>query len=111
MLHGNAGASRSARGVRRVRRSRPESGIGFIVQSCLSSASPHCERPPLVAAGLPSYDPRMPNLPSIVIFASWVAFVVTWAIAALFVKRTVERRWGWGRILILLAFLSYWAVR
>jgi protein-S-isoprenylcysteine O-methyltransferase len=53
----------------------------------------------------------MLDLPSMIVLASWGAFVVTWAIAALFVKRTVERRWGWGRMLILVAFLGAWAAR
>jgi protein-S-isoprenylcysteine O-methyltransferase Ste14 len=57
------------------------------------------------------YDRGMPDLPSIVVFASWAIFAITWAIAALFVKRTVERRWGWGRIMILIVGLAYLAAR
>jgi len=53
----------------------------------------------------------MYDAPSMVVFVCWVVFVLTWAVAALFVKRTIERRWGWGRPLILLAFLGYWAAR
>src|SRR5262245_47055375 len=53
----------------------------------------------------------MRDAPGVVVFACWVVFAITWAIAALFVKRTVERRWGWGRIMILLVALAYWGAR
>jgi protein-S-isoprenylcysteine O-methyltransferase Ste14 len=42
----------------------------------------------------------MDDAPSILVLASWAVFAVTWAIAALFVKRTVERSWGWGRLML-----------
>lgn len=61
--------------------------------------------------GRASYDPSMLDPPTLIVAACWAVFVVTWLIAALFVKRTVERRWGWGRLLILLAFLGYWTAR
>jgi protein-S-isoprenylcysteine O-methyltransferase Ste14 len=51
-------------------------------------------------------------MPAIIVFASWAAFVVIWAIAALFVKRTVQRRWDLGRLLMLIAgTLAYWTAR
>lgn len=54
----------------------------------------------------------MSDTPSEIVFACWVVFAVTWAIAALFVKRTVERRWGWGRLLIIAVWpLAYWSAR
>src|SRR5262245_17663152 len=56
--------------------------------------------------------PRMREAPAIIVFASCAVFAVTWAIAALFVKRTVERRWGWGRLsMILVGAVLYSAVR
>ena len=46
--------------------------------------------------------------PSTVVFASWIVLAVTWAITALFTKRTLERRWGWARILLLLLAVGTW---
>ena len=49
---------------------------------------------------------------SVIVYACWAAFAVTWVIAALFVKRTVERRWGWGRLLMIaVGTLAYGAAR
>jgi protein-S-isoprenylcysteine O-methyltransferase len=48
------------------------------------------------------------DAPSIVVSACWAVFAVTWAIAALFTKRTVERRWGWGRGLLILGMVVGW---
>lgn len=42
----------------------------------------------------------MYDAPSTIVFASWAVFAVTWAIAALFVKKTVARSWGWGRLML-----------
>ncbi len=50
--------------------------------------------------------------PSTIVAACWIVFAITWAIAALFVKRTVERSWGWGRLLMIaVGTLAYWTVR
>jgi protein-S-isoprenylcysteine O-methyltransferase Ste14 len=52
------------------------------------------------------YDP-----PSVIVFACWAAFAVTWMIAALFVKRTVERSWGSGRLLFwIVAPMFVWTI-
>jgi protein-S-isoprenylcysteine O-methyltransferase Ste14 len=55
----------------------------------------------------------MYDVPSIIVFASWAVFAVTWAIAALFVKRTAVRSWGGGRLLLwIVAPMLFWmAVR
>ncbi|HTO92506.1 MAG TPA: isoprenylcysteine carboxylmethyltransferase family protein [Candidatus Sulfotelmatobacter sp.] len=54
----------------------------------------------------------MLDLPSIVVFASWALFAVTWFIAALFVKRTVERSWSFGRSsMIVVLAVGYWIAR
>ncbi len=54
----------------------------------------------------------MHDAPSVVVYACWAVFVVTWAIAALFVKRTVERRRGWWRLpMIAMGALIYGAAR
>ena len=37
----------------------------------------------------------------IFIALSWVVFFVVWAVSAFFVKRTVERSMGWGRLLVI----------
>jgi protein-S-isoprenylcysteine O-methyltransferase Ste14 len=51
----------------------------------------------------------MYDAPSIIVFASWSVFAVTWVIAALFVKRTAERSWGWGRLLLwVVAPMLFW---
>src|SRR5262245_28993389 len=31
----------------------------------------------------------------------WLVFFLVWAVSAFFVKRTVERSWGWARLLVL----------
>jgi len=49
------------------------------------------------------------DAPSILVYASWAVFAVTWMIAALFVKRTVERSAGWGRLFLwLVAPMLIW---
>jgi protein-S-isoprenylcysteine O-methyltransferase Ste14 len=48
------------------------------------------------------------SAPAIVVTACWAVFVVTWAIAALFTKRTLERRWSWGTLLSVLAIVVAW---
>jgi protein-S-isoprenylcysteine O-methyltransferase Ste14 len=54
----------------------------------------------------------MSDAPSMVVSACWAVFVVTWAIAALFVKRTVERSWSGGRLLLIgVGALVYWIAR
>jgi len=54
----------------------------------------------------------MLDAPSIVVVACWAIFGVTWVIAALFVKRTVERSWSWGRLVMIGAVaLAYWIAR
>lgn len=47
-----------------------------------------------------------------IVFACWGVFLITWVIASLFVKRTVERRWGWGRFVVTaVAVMAYWTAR
>jgi len=54
----------------------------------------------------------MHDAPSTVVLVCWIAFAVTWAIAAMFVKRTVERSRSWGRLLIaVVVALAFWAAR
>jgi len=43
-----------------------------------------------------------------VVFACWCVFAVTWAIAALFTKRTLERRWGGGRLVFFVIGAAAW---
>lgn len=53
----------------------------------------------------------MDDTPSIIVFASWAVFAVTWAIAALFVKRTVVRSWGWGRLMLwVVGPMLFWTI-
>jgi len=53
----------------------------------------------------------MRDAPWVVVLVCWAVFAITWVVAALFVKRTLERRWGWGRLMILVAFMASWAAR
>ena len=54
----------------------------------------------------------MLDAPSIVVAACWGVFAITWAIAAFFVKRTLESSWGLGRLLMVaVGFLVYWIAR
>ena len=48
----------------------------------------------------------MISVPAMIVYACWGVFAITWVIAAWFVKRTVERRWGWGRLLMILVALA-----
>jgi protein-S-isoprenylcysteine O-methyltransferase Ste14 len=66
----------------------------------------------LVAPPAARYDPAMRDAPSTIVVACWFVFAITWAIAALFVKRTVERSWGWGRLsMIVIGTLVYGIAR
>ena len=54
----------------------------------------------------------MNDAPSTIVFVCWFVFAITWAIAAFFVKRTVERSWGWGRLsIIAIGWLAYWTAK
>jgi len=53
----------------------------------------------------------MRDAPSMVVLACWIVFVVTWVIAAWFVKRTVERSRSWGRLIMVVAMLAFWVGR
>ena len=54
----------------------------------------------------------MPDAPSTVVYACWGVFLVTWAIAALFTKRTLERTWGTSRWLMIgTGLVVYWIAR
>src|SRR5262245_8106606 len=58
------------------------------------------------------YHRGMRDTPSQVVIACWTVFVAAWFIAAMFVKRTVERRRGWGRLLALIVIvLAFWIGR
>jgi len=58
------------------------------------------------------YDPAMLDSPTIVVAACWAVFAVTWVIAAFFAKRTVERSWNAGRMLLIGGLvLAYWVAR
>lgn len=50
----------------------------------------------------------MPGTPSTIVFACWSVFAITWVIAALFVKRTVERGSGWGRLSMIVVGAVVW---
>jgi protein-S-isoprenylcysteine O-methyltransferase Ste14 len=45
-----------------------------------------------------------------VIALCWLTFIVVWAVSAFFVKRTVERSLGWGRLLVLMLLLMLFGV-
>ncbi len=49
----------------------------------------------------------MINLTGQFIILCWAIFIIYWIIAAFRVKRTVEKRMGWWRILILLILAAY----
>lgn len=54
------------------------------------------------------------DLFDVVIGLCWVTFLVVWLASAMFVKRTVERSFGWARLLVLVilfafAGMSHWA--
>src|SRR5262245_66624508 len=50
------------------------------------------------------------DAPTVVVFACWAVFGVTWAITALFTKRTLERRWSWQRIVFIAGAAVAWLV-
>jgi protein-S-isoprenylcysteine O-methyltransferase Ste14 len=66
----------------------------------------------LYAGGTPDTLGGMRDAPSLVVLGCWIVFIVTWAVAALFVKRTVERSRSWGRpVIVLMVTLSFWVGR
>ena len=46
----------------------------------------------------------------LVISLCWAAFLVTWMVAALFVKRTVERSPGWARMVALAVLVAIYVI-
>ncbi len=54
----------------------------------------------------------MRDAPSTIVLGCWLVFGITWVIAALFVKRTVERSWGgWRLSMIAVVGVAYWLSR
>jgi len=46
----------------------------------------------------------------ILIALCWAVFILVWAVSAFFVKRTVERTWGWTRVLGFMFVASLFGV-